>query len=149
MYGLKLFDYDFNICIVAHEQGYTFHPSLIFCGLSEAGSWGQQPVQDSSAALASSSGGILRCLQASNFCISFEDFFFLQLTPYNVIIYKCFQKYELNKKKVELAYTFISYSFSCETVTWESGKRLVGREQKPLIHPGSSIFGQGWKPQTQ
>lgn len=33
--------------------------------------------------------------------------------------------------------------FLGETVTWVSGRRLVGREQEPLIHPASSIFGQG------
>lgn len=50
----------------------------------------------------------------------------------------------IRMKKYMLAYSFsISYSLSGETVTWVSGRRLVGREQEPLIHPGSSIFGQG------
>lgn len=42
----------------------------------------------------------------------------------------------------------ISFSIS-SSLTWISGRRLVGSWLEPLIHPGSSIFGQGWKPQSQ
>lgn len=71
-------------------------------------------------------------------------FFFLQNVYFK-------SKFYFNKdKKDVLAYSFsVLYSLPGETVTWVSCRRLVGREQEPLIHPGSSIFGQGWKPQTQ
>lgn len=65
-------------------------------------------------------------------------FFFLQNVYFK-------SKFYFNKdKKDVLAYSFsVLYSLPGETVTWVSCRRLVGREQEPLIHPGSSIFGQG------
>lgn len=65
--------------------------------------------------------------------------YFLQTVYFKIRFY-------LNKDKKEcgLADSFsIAYSLSGETVTWVSCRGLVGSEQEPLIHPGSSIFSQG------